>query len=88
MRFAQNLPLPVLGAILAGCRAFVGHDSGISHLAAAAGAPCILLFGPTDPAVWAPANPGVRVLASETGRVEDIALDSVRAMVDSLLSDA
>jgi hypothetical protein len=30
----------------------------------------------------------VRVLASETGRIEDIALDSVRAMIDSLLSDA
>lgn len=88
VRFAQKLPLPVLGAILAGCRVFVGHDSGISHLAAATGAPCLLLFGPTDPTVWAPANPGVRVLASETGRVEDIALDSVRTMVDSLLSDA
>jgi heptosyltransferase-2 len=88
VRFAQKLPLPVLGAILAGCRAFVGHDSGISHLAAAAGAPCVLLFGPTDPAIWAPANPGVRVLASETGRVEDIALDSVRVAVDSLLAPA
>ena len=88
VRFAQKLSLPVLGAILAGCRTFVGHDSGVSHLAAAAEAPCLLLFGPTDPAVWAPTNPGVRVIASETGRVEDIALDSVRAMVDSLLSDA
>jgi heptosyltransferase-2 len=78
----------VLGAILGGCRAFVGHDSGISHLAAAAGTPCVLLFGPTDHAVWAPANPDVRVIASETGRVEDIALDSVRAIIDSLLSDA
>jgi ADP-heptose:LPS heptosyltransferase len=66
----------------------MGHDSGISHLAAAAGAPCVLLFGPTDPAVWAPANPGVRVITSQTGRVEDIALDSVCAMIDSLLSDA
>jgi heptosyltransferase-2 len=88
VRFAQKLPLPVLGAILGGCRAFVGHDSGISHLAAAAGAPCVLLFGPTDPTVWAPANPGVRVIASETGRVEDIALDSARAAVDSLLASA
>jgi heptosyltransferase-2 len=88
VRFAQKLPLPVLGAILAGCRAFMGHDSGISHLAAAAGAPCVLLFGPTDPAVWAPANPGVRVITSQTGRVEDIALDSVCAMIDSLLASA
>lgn len=41
---------------------FLGHDSGISHLAAACGLPCLLLFGPTDPAVWAPQNPGVEVL--------------------------
>jgi heptosyltransferase-3 len=44
------------------CRAFLGHDSGISHLAAACGVPCRLLFGPTDPAVWAPMGGHVRVL--------------------------
>ncbi|MDD5199325.1 MAG: glycosyltransferase family 9 protein [Terrimicrobiaceae bacterium] len=88
VRFAEHLPLPALGAVLAGCRMFIGHDSGISHLAAAAGAPCVLLFGPTDPAVWAPANPDVRVIVPSTGRMEDIALDSVRAMVDLLVADA
>jgi heptosyltransferase III len=41
---------------------FIGHDSGISHLAAAVETPCLLLFGPTDPAIWAPANLQVRVL--------------------------
>ena len=37
--FAENLPLPCVGALLARCRLFIGHDSGISHLAAAVGAP-------------------------------------------------
>ena len=60
--FAVNLPLPELAARLARCRSFLGHDSGISHLAAAAGAPCVLLFGPTDPALWAPPGPQVRVI--------------------------
>ena len=32
----------------------VGNDSGITHLAAALGAPVIALYGPTDPAVWGP----------------------------------
>ncbi len=47
-----------------GCRAFLGHDSGITHLAAAArkDLPIVALFGPTDPAVWAPPRPGGRVL--------------------------
>jgi heptosyltransferase-2 len=88
VRFAENLPLPVLAAALAGCKLFIGHDSGVSHIAAATGASCVLLFGPTDPAVWAPANPGVRVIASPTASMNDIALDSVREMADSVLANA
>ena len=61
VRFAENLPLPHLAAVLEET-IFIGHDSGISHLGAAAGANCVLLFGPTDPAVWAPVNENVRVL--------------------------
>ena len=52
--YAENLPLPDLAALLARCRLFLGHDSGISHLAAVAGVRCLLLFGPTDPDIWAP----------------------------------
>ena len=43
-----------LGCWLASARVYIGNDSGISHLAAAVGTPTIILFGPTDPAVWAP----------------------------------
>jgi heptosyltransferase-2 len=75
---ARHLPLPQLAAVLERCRLFLGHDSGISHLAAATGAPCLLLFGPTDPAVWAPPNPGVHVL---TGRDDDLALLELEMVV-------
>jgi ADP-heptose:LPS heptosyltransferase len=61
------LPLPELAARLSTCAAFLGHDSGISHLAAACGVPSLLLFGPTDPAVWAPPQPWVTVLRAENG---------------------
>ena len=37
-------------------------------MAAAAGARCVLLFGPTDPKVWAPANLGVTVLRAPLGQ--------------------
>lgn len=47
---------------LARARLYIGNDSGITHLAAAAGAPVLALFGPTDPAIWAPRGPNVRVL--------------------------
>ena len=33
---------------------FVGHDSGLSHLAAAAGTPAITLFGPMNDKIYAP----------------------------------
>ncbi len=56
---------------------FLGHDSGISHLAAACGLPCLLLFGPTDPAVWAPQNPGVKVLRSPDGDWERLTVREV-----------
>lgn len=39
-------------ARLAGC--FIGNDSGVTHLAAAAGPPGIAIFGPTDPVRWRP----------------------------------
>jgi len=67
VRWAVGLALPALAAILAECGRFAGHDSGISHLAAAAGAQCFLLFGPTDPSIWAPLNEGVSVLRAPGG---------------------
>jgi heptosyltransferase-3 len=73
----REVPLPHLGALLARSRLFIGHDSGISHLAAAAGAPCLLLFGPTDPTVWAPLNVGVRVIEASDGDLENLAVNSV-----------
>ena len=46
---------------LARARLYVGNDSGITHLAAAVGTPVLALFGPTDPDVWSPRGPHVRV---------------------------
>ncbi len=82
---ADQLPLRTLGAVLSRCRLFLGHDSGISHLAAAAGARCLLLFGPTDPEIWAPLNPAVEVITSRDATMENIAFDSVVERVKILL---
>ena len=47
---------------------FVGNDSGVLHLAAALGTPCVALFGPTDPVQTGPHGEGHVVLsASEDG---------------------
>jgi ADP-heptose:LPS heptosyltransferase len=44
-------------------RAYVGNDSGITHLAAAVGTPVVALFGPTDPVIWSPRGPKARVIS-------------------------
>ena len=51
---AREWPLRLLGAALSRAGLFLGNDSGVAHLAAASGAPTLTLFGPTDPALWAP----------------------------------
>lgn len=60
-----DLPLSDLAANLARARLFVGNDSGITHLAAMLGAPTLALFGPYDPAYWAPR--GRRVVVLDAG---------------------
>ena len=63
----HNLPLRLLAAVLGHCRAFVGNDSGIAHLAAGLGLPCVVLFGPTSPANWAPIGKRTQVLRNTLG---------------------
>ena len=48
----------------------IGNDSGISHLAAAVGAPVVAIFISTDPRIWAPRGAQVAVL--ENPSVEDV----------------
>lgn len=51
---AGQLGLLETGACLARARLFVGNDSGLMHMAAAAGTPTLGLFGPTDEGVYGP----------------------------------
>jgi heptosyltransferase-3 len=50
-----------LACWLAKARLYIGNDSGITHLAAAVGTPVLALFGPTNPEVWGPRGPNVKV---------------------------
>jgi ADP-heptose:LPS heptosyltransferase len=58
----RDRSLPELAHALRSAALFVGNDSGVTHLAAAAGVPTLALFGPTDPDTWAPRGNQVRVL--------------------------
>jgi ADP-heptose:LPS heptosyltransferase len=60
---AAGFPLPTVAALLARALLYVGNDSGLTHLAAAAGVRRVLaLFGPTSPRIWAPPGEQVSVL--------------------------
>jgi ADP-heptose:LPS heptosyltransferase len=50
----RDQPLSTIAGLARIAAGFVGNDSGVSHLAAAAGAPGVAIFGPTDPDRWRP----------------------------------
>jgi len=84
IQFAKNFTLPELAAVFEDA-IFVGHDSGISQLAAAAGANCILLFGPSDPEVWAPKNEKVQIIQAQGGDMASLGFEAVRdALINKL----
>jgi len=67
LRLLRNRPLTEVATALAGCTAFLGHDSGITHLAAAVGTPTLALWGPSVEHIWRPGGDHVRTLRHPAG---------------------
>jgi ADP-heptose:LPS heptosyltransferase len=59
---AGALELPALAAALEQLDVFVTGDTGPMHLAAAVGTPVVAVFGPSDPARYAPRDPMHRIV--------------------------
>jgi heptosyltransferase-3 len=76
----KNQPLGVVAAIARLASAFVGNDSGVSHLAAATGTPGVVLFGPSDPFRWRPLG---RVTVLHREPIESIDVAEVLAALDA-----
>jgi ADP-heptose:LPS heptosyltransferase len=95
--------LLVLHAALKRARLFIGGDSGLMHMAAAAGAPTLGLFGPSDERLYAPWGPAARVVRGPRGfavfkaidpglnqalcHMMDLKVDTVREAAAQLLAD-
>lgn len=79
----RGLSVGVLATLLRRCAGYVGNDSGVSHLAGPLGVPALALFGPTDPAVWAPLGRRVRVLRAPDGRLAAL---PVAAVLETLMA--
>jgi ADP-heptose:LPS heptosyltransferase len=67
---AQDLPLVELAEKMASCAAFIGHDSGITHLAAALDLPGLALWGPTAEKTWRPRSDRIKLLRHPSGLIQ------------------
>ncbi len=65
-RCLTDLSLTEVLGLLSCADAFIGNDSGITHLAAGSGVRTLAVFGPTNPAVYKPIGPAVTVFANST----------------------
>jgi heptosyltransferase-2 len=83
VRVAQSLPLPELAGLLRRCRAFIGHDSGISHLAAALGLPGLVLWGETAEAVWRPPSE-LFIVVKHSGGLSKLPVSQVLGQLQAL----
>jgi len=77
LRILLNASLADLCRALNECTVFVGHDTGVTHLAAAVGTPTVALFGPTNANVWAPLGEHVQLVRAMDGKMESIAVQEV-----------
>ncbi len=60
--FVGELSFAEIAALAAGARVYIGNDTGLTHLAAAAGATTLMILGPSDPARYAPFAPNARAV--------------------------
>jgi len=79
-RTVAGSPLDEIKSLIAGAGLFVGNDSGPAHMAAAFGIPVVVVFGTSDPVVWAPWRTHAEVLTGSDG----IASIDVRQVLDAL----
>ena len=87
-----KLDLPEVAAVLARAAMFIGNDSGLMHLAAAAGAPTLGLFGPTPSDEYGPAGPKAQAVLADgppgQGAMEDLPVARVLEAAEALLGQA
>jgi ADP-heptose:LPS heptosyltransferase len=92
MRTAPGVPivsqpdLVGLAALLTTAGAYVGNDSGVTHLAAAVGAPVVALFGPTDVDVWGPRGRNVSIIRAAKRTTQSLAEVEVDTVMQAVLA--
>ena len=87
IEIAQHVPLQELAPRLAKCAGYIGHDSGLTHLASALGLPTLVLWGPSNDAVWRPLGEHVSML-NQHNTLADLTLETVVEGINALELEA
>lgn len=76
--------LGVLAALIGNSRLLVCNDTGVSHIAAAVGAPSVVIFSISDPKRWAPLNSGLHevILPAKAGNIDSVLFSVRRKLLD------
>lgn len=83
---ARNWPLTEIARTVCRGTLFVGHDSGVTHLAAGCEVPVLALWGPTSAEVWAPLGPQVTLLQNPDG-LANLPVQTVATALKSLIAE-
>jgi heptosyltransferase III len=75
-------------AVLQRAHLFIGNDSGLGHMAAAAGTPTVTIFGPGDPQRYHPWHPQARWIQDTTGSVAEVPVAAVAEQAYAVLAAA
>jgi len=82
-RCVAGVPLAEVKSLLASASLFVGNDSGPAHMAAAFGVPLLVIFGTSDPAIWAPWNTPAQVIAAGPA-IQQVRVEEALAALERL----
>ena len=84
-RCLTDLSLAEVLGLLSCAGAFVGNDSGITHLAAGLGVRTVAVFGPSNPVLYKPAGPCVTIVTSKAGDFSGQACPALQQQVSGAL---
>lgn len=83
----NNFPVKKLGAILSETDLYITNDTGTMHIAGFSGVKLISLFGPTDPAEWAPTTKSSYYIKSNSNNINGISVDEVFNLAKKVLNE-
>jgi heptosyltransferase III len=86
-KILNDLPIKKLGAILSLIDLYITNDTGSMHIAGFSDARMISLFGPTNPAEWAPEGKNKYYIKSKTENVNDITVEEVYNLSKKILEE-